>query len=38
MHLKIRCKSLQVICMEIEESIKLSENVHNIWISARKLV
>ena len=38
MHLQIRCKSLQVFCMEIEESIKLWENVHNIWISARKPV
>ena len=32
MHLQVRCQSLSVICMEIDGSVKLSENIHNIWI------
>ena len=38
MHLQIRCKSLPVICMEIEGSVKLSENIHNIWIAWKPAV
>ena len=38
MHLQIRCKSLPVICMEIEGSVKLSENIHNIWIAWKAAV
>ena len=38
MHLQIRCKSLPVICMEIEGSVKLSENMHNIWIAWKPAV
>ena len=38
MYLQIPCQTLSVICMEIEGRVKLSENVHNIWISARKPV
>ena len=38
MHLQIRCKSLPVICMEIEGSVKLSENMHNIWIAWKAAV
>ena len=38
MHLQIRCKSLPVICMEIEGSVKLSQNIHNIWIAWKPAV
>ena len=38
MHLQIRCKSLPVICMEIEGSVKLWENIHNIWIAWKPAV
>ena len=38
MYLQIPCQTLSVICMEIERRVKLSENVDNIWISARKPV
>ena len=37
-YLQIPCQTLSVICMEIGGRVKLSENVHNIWISARKPV
>ena len=37
-YLQIPCQTLSVIFMEIEGIVKLSENVHNIWISARKPV
>ena len=38
MHLQMRCQSLSVICMEIEGSVKLSENIHNIWIAWKPAV
>ena len=38
MHLQIRCQSLSVICMEIDGSVKLSENIHNIWIAWKPAV
>ena len=38
MYLQIPCQTLSVFCMEIEGRVKLTENVHNIWISARKPV
>ena len=38
MYLQIPCQTLSVICLEIEGKVKLSENVHNIWMSARKPV
>ena len=38
MYLQIPCQTLSVIFMEIEGRAKLWENVHNIWISARKPV
>ena len=38
MYLQIPCQTLSVFCMEIGGRVKLSENVHNIWISARKPV
>ena len=38
MYLQIRCQSLSVISMEIEGSVKLSENIHNIWIAWKPAV
>ena len=38
MHLQKRCKTLPVICMEIEGSVKLSQNIHNIWIAWKPAV
>ena len=35
---QIPCQTLSVIFMEIDGIVKLLENVHNIWISARKPV
>ena len=37
-YLQIPCQTLSVIFIEIEGRAKLWENVHNIWISARKPV
>ena len=37
-YLQIRCQSLSVICMEIEGSVKLLENVHNIWIAWKSAI
>ena len=37
-YLQICCQSLSVICMEIEGSVKLLENVHNIWIAWKSAI
>ena len=37
-YLQIRWKSLSVICMEIEGSVELLENVHNIWIAWKSVI
>ena len=38
MYLQIRCKSLSVISMEIEWSVKLADNIYNIWIAWKPAV
>ena len=37
-YLQIRWKSLSVICMEIEGSVKLLENVHNIRVARKSAI
>ena len=35
---QIRCQSLSVKWMEIEGSVKVLENVHNIWIAWKSAI